>query len=120
MVLRIGVSAPTLYPTSPSSGGVGWKSESRNYYAHGGIAKARPGGRVLAEAGSDEAMIPMNSEGIGILAAAMKEALGGGGQAINLIVPASRATPIDGWDIIEMLQKIEQSSGPLPIRVRQG
>jgi methyl-accepting chemotaxis protein len=121
MVLRIGVSAPTLYPTSPSSGGVGWKSESRNYYAHGGIAKARPGGvDVAAEAGSDEAMIPMNSEGIGILAAAMKEAIGGGGQAINLIVPASRSTAIDGWDIIEMLQKIEQSSGPLPIRVRQG
>ena len=118
MVLRIGVSAPTLYPTSPSSGGVGWKSESRNYYAHGGIAKARPGGKVIAEAGSDEAMIPMNSEGIGILAAAMKEAIGGGGQSIQLNVNASRSQPLDGWAIIEALQKIEQSSGPLPIRVR--
>jgi len=46
------------------------------YSQHGGIFNPRPGGRnvTLAEAGSREAVIPLNGEGVGILAAAMREA----------------------------------------------
>lgn len=46
-------------------------------FQHGGIHKARPGGRlgIFGEAGSDEATIPLNSEGVAILAAAMAQAM---------------------------------------------
>lgn len=43
---------------------------------------------------------------------------GGGGTVINLIIPTDRRQPIDGWKIIEMLQQVERSYGPLPIKVR--
>jgi FtsZ-interacting cell division protein ZipA len=43
---------------------------------------------------------------------------GQNGTVIQLNINASRSQPLDGWAIIEALQKIEQTSGPLPIKVR--
>lgn len=128
LVLRVGVSAPTLYPTAPASGGVGWEKESRTYYARGGIARATQGGQeaVVAEAGADEGVIPLNSHGARFMAHTLIEALSmigvgsgpSGGSVVELNISADRSQPIDGWQIIEALQTIERQSGPLPIRVR--
>jgi hypothetical protein len=67
-------------------GGVQRTGESVIRGAHGGIFEPRPGGTFvnLAEAGSREALIPLNGEGIKVLAEALRAAGGGGGSTYNL------------------------------------
>jgi hypothetical protein len=53
---------------------------------HGGIFAPRPGGTFtnIAEAGSPEAVIPLNTEGIGILAKALRQAGGSTSSSIQV------------------------------------
>jgi hypothetical protein len=74
MVLRIGVSAPTLFPTSPAGGGVGWQTTTNTYFQKGGIVTRPMVGTF--EGTNPEAVIPLNGRGVEILAEALKSALG--------------------------------------------
>ena len=65
--------------------------------AHGAIVKARPGGRILniAEAGTDEAVLPLSGPGIGLL----RQALGSGRpQTITVVVE------LDGREIARAVE----------------
>jgi hypothetical protein len=66
---------------------------------HGGIFEPRPGGTFvnLAEAGSREALIPLNGEGIGILSSAMQQAGAQGGSAGGARTVINIGT-VYGWD----------------------
>jgi hypothetical protein len=69
-----------------NGGGVQRTGEKVIRGAHGGIFEPRPGGTFvsLAEAGSREALIPLNGEGVKILSEALRQAGSGGGSTFNL------------------------------------
>lgn len=75
-----GIGTPSSGGNDISVGGVGVIGPIPQQ--HGGVHRARRGrGNIVqvAEAGSDEAIIPLNSQGVGAIADAFSQALGGGG-----------------------------------------
>lgn len=124
MVIRIGVTAPTLYPTEPAGGGVGWESESKTYYARGGIMRQRTEfepGRVGGEAGP-ETITPLTAAGLRPWAQALIAEMGGAPAnasptiiylTVNALDPhaAQRA-------VVEAIQIYARNNDGLPVKVR--
>lgn len=79
---------------------------------HGGVVQGRGGGTMamIGEAGTDEAVIPLNSQGIGMLAAAMREAgMGGGGTTVVQL----KVGPRTAEEIVVMGTREAKSRGRL-------
>lgn len=77
---------------------------------------------LIGEAGDDEAVIPLNHQGIKILGAALREAMGsnghngGGGTVyvtVNALDPQSAANAV-----VQALQTYQRSNGAIPIEIR--
>lgn len=83
--------------------------------ATGGIALARPGGVTanLAEAGSNEAIIPLNNQGAGFLGTALELALrnisGGGNQSGATSLTGLNTTPLVGTMVVQGGDPVETS-----------
>lgn len=115
MVLRIGVQAPSLFPTSPQGGGVGWQSSSKTYYNRGGVTN---GESVIGDGGR-EAILPLESaHGIKAISQAMEKA-GGGNAGPNYHITVNALDPrAAAKAVVEALQQYERSNGAIPIRTR--
>lgn len=92
--------------------------------AEGALVRRTPGGisARIGEGMDDEAVAPVDQL-LGMIRDAVGETVARAGadgpsQVIELHVDATRGQSLDGWAILEALQRIEQTSGPLPIRVR--
>jgi hypothetical protein len=117
LVLRIGVTAPTL-TAKPSSGGVGWESKSKTYYQRGGIVTE--GFLDGNRSNRKEAVLPLDTHyGKQALAAAIAEALGSmnggssnGGRRIELANGS-----MDAGELVSALIDWQRRNGPLPFKV---
>lgn len=116
--IDVHVSVPT-WQWVDDARGVKPRGTGRVALARGGVATG-PTSALIGEAADDEAVIPLNSQGVGKIADAMKRAGMANGHpvVIQLNINASRSQPLDGWAIVEALQNVERRNGPLPIRVR--
>nr|MBO2500933.1 hypothetical protein [Acidimicrobiia bacterium] len=90
---------------------------------HGGVVTGPTMG-LIGEAGSDEAVIPLNRQGMEFLVKALRETItpivgpsSGVGQPVNITVNAldPRAA---ARAVVEALQEYERGNGPIPIHVR--
>lgn len=90
---------------------------------HGGVVTGPTMG-LIGEAGSSEAVIPLNRQGMEFLVKALRETIApiavpssGGGQPVNITVNAldPRAA---ARAVVEALQEYERGNGPIPIHVR--
>ena len=90
---------------------------------HGGVVTGPTMG-LVGEAGSDEAVIPLNRQGMEFLVKALRETIApiagpssGVGQPVNITVNAldPRAA---ARAVVEALQEYERGNGPIPIHVR--
>lgn len=85
-------------------------------FAHGGVARKRRGGldATLGEGGVDEAVIPLNEQGISVIAAAMSKALGqgaGGGIGAPQQQPLIIQLVVEGKVLAEVIRDFETGLG---------
>jgi hypothetical protein len=92
-------------------------------FQHGGVVTGPTMG-LIGEAGSSEAVIPLNRQGMEFLVKALRETIApivgpssGVGQPVNITVNAldPRAA---ARAVVEALQEYERGNGPIPIQVR--
>jgi TP901 family phage tail tape measure protein len=106
-VLSATISLPDFHGTSDGS----WvRTGTRVFSQHGGIFPATRGGWPVqvSEAGSPEAIIPLNSQGIGVLASALQQA----GVGVQADMQSGARTVIHignvyGWD--DFVRKVRQA-----------
>jgi hypothetical protein len=82
VVAVVEVKAPVIHYKTLPTGEVVPSQVGSNVFAHGGIARSKPGGiqGTFAEAGDDEMITPLNERGLRFLVEAMRRAgLGGDG-----------------------------------------
>jgi TP901 family phage tail tape measure protein len=91
-VLNMTIALPDIH-AKPD--GTFAKVGTRVFSQHGGIFPATPGGWPvqISEAGSPEAIIPLNKAGIKVLAQALTAA-GSGGSSVNVTVPPGTPTSL--------------------------
>ena len=92
-------------------------------FQHGGVVTGPTMG-LIGEAGSSEAVIPLNRQGMEFLVKALRETIApmvgpssGGSHPVNITVNAldPRAA---AHAVVEALQEYERGNGPIPIHVR--
>lgn len=83
---------------------------------HGGIV-TDPVFGAIGEAGSDEAVIPLNNQGVKILGAALREAMGTGSNGSTPQLVLADGNRLDGASMVKALVEWQRRNGPLPFKI---